>query len=176
MIRPDDLTEIGSFHKPHGIKGELSAGFDYEIDPDNLRCVIVEIDGIYVPFFIESWRGRGNERFLIKLEGVDDENSASAFSRHPIYALTNELDLEDENDDEGMYLYDMIGFTLFDGNKPVGVIKDIDDTTENILFHVEDNNGRIIFVPFADDWTESFDQKAKTITMNLPEGILDLNN
>ena len=176
MIRLDDLIEIGSFHTPHGIKGEISAGFDYDISPDDLRCIVLDVDGIFVPFFIESWRDRGNERFLIKLEGVDDETKASAFSKRPIYAIANEVDFEDESDPDGMYLYDMIGFSLFDGESFIGEITEIDDTTENILFHVYTPDGGTIFVPFAEDWIESFDPEVKKIIMNLPDGILTLNN
>ena len=176
MITHDELTEIGAFYKPHGIKGEISAGFDYDIDPDSLRCIVLDMDGIPVPFFIESWRSRGLERFLIKLEGIDDERAAQSISNKPFYGLTAELDIEPDNPEDGMYLLDMIGFTLFDGDKSVGIIENIDDSTDNILLHVADEGGHTVYIPFAEDWIESFDPDKKTLNMNLPDGIIDLNN
>ena len=59
MITPDILTSIGTFFKPHGIKGEISATLDYDIDPSELRCIVLEIDGIIVPFFVDSRRPKG---------------------------------------------------------------------------------------------------------------------
>lgn len=175
MIRIDDLTEIGALYKPHGIKGEISAGLDYDISPDQLRCVVIDVDGIFVPFFIESWRERGPGRLLLKLEGVDDETAAAALAKRPFYGITAELPLYDQPADDGIYLYDLVGYEMLDGDRPVGKITAVDDSTENILFHVEDAGGRIIFVPYAEDWIQEFDPDRLTITMNLPEGIIDLN-
>lgn len=176
MIRKEDLTEIGAFHKTHGIKGELSATFDYDLEPDGLRCLVLEIDGIFVPFFIESWRGRGADRYLIKLEGINDETEASAISKLPIFGISSELPVEEDSDDDGVYLYDMIGYNLYDKDTPVGIIESINDTTENILFNVETSEGNIVYIPFAEELIESFDTEAKTIVMDLPEGIINLNN
>ncbi len=52
MIAAESLTEIGHFVKPHGINGELSAVIDRDIDIDSLRCIVVSIDGIFIPFFL----------------------------------------------------------------------------------------------------------------------------
>ena len=176
MIRADQIVQIGNFYKTHGIKGELSAGFDYDFEPDILRCIILEVDGIYVPFFIESWRLRGPGRYLIKLEGVDDETEASALVNHTIYAIADELPPDESDYEDGVYLYDLIGYELVDGDATVGTISDVDDTTENILFHVKSADGRTIFVPFAEEWIEEIDGDKKLIKMILPEGILDLNS
>lgn len=173
MILLEQLTQIGSFYKPHGIKGEISAGFDYDIDPDSLRCVIIEVDGIFVPFFIESWRTRGPGRFLVKLEGIDDESQASTLAKKSLYAISDELDIEDDSD--GIYLSDLIGFDFYEGEIKVGVVKDVDDSTENILIIVEDANGKPVYIPYAEDWIENVDIEGKTIEMTLPEGIIDLN-
>ena len=54
--------------------------------------------------------------------------------------------------------------------KKVGVIASIDDSTANILFELED--GRLI--PASEELITDIDKDKKTITINLPEGILDL--
>lgn len=176
MIRRDDLTEIGAFYKTHGIKGELSAGLDYDLDLDELRCIVLDVDGIFVPFFIESWRLRGPGRYLIKLMGVDDESEASLLAKHPFYGLTDELPESEDDDDEGFYLYDLVGFELFSNHDLIGKITRVDDSTANILLIVENAEGNAVYVPFAEEWIEEFDHDNKTIVMNLPDGIIDLNN
>ena len=56
MILKEELTEIGRFGKPHGIQGEINATVDDDVDVDAINRIVVNIDGIYVPFFIRSIR------------------------------------------------------------------------------------------------------------------------
>lgn len=177
MITPDILTSIGTFFKPHGIKGEISATLDYAIDPSELRCIVLEIDGIFVPFFVDSSRPKGASLWLVKLDGVDSEKSASAFSNHEIYAITAELPegLVDEGED-GLYLYDLEGYTLKEDENVIGTIDGVDDSTANILLIVKTPSGATVYVPFAEEFLTDIDKDNHTITMTLPEGLIDLNN
>jgi len=61
MIRRDELTPIGTIYKPHGINGEVTATFEQGVDPESLRCIVLDRDGIFVPFFINSIRSRGSQ-------------------------------------------------------------------------------------------------------------------
>ena len=57
MIYSTDIEQIGKFLKTHALKGELNA--QLEIDADFLRPeipIIMDIDGIFVPFYPESVR------------------------------------------------------------------------------------------------------------------------
>lgn len=174
MIKESELTDVGKLFKPHGIKGELNAELDFDLTPDDLRCLILDIDGIYTPFFVESARPKGTGRWLFKLEGINDERQAAPLVNHEIYALTSELPFEPE-DGEGVHLFDLIGYTLFDGEEPVGEITDIDDATVNLLLIVHTPAGKTVYVPFAPEFVAAIDPEQKKVVMNIPEGILDLN-
>ena len=52
-------------------------------------------------------------------------------------------------------------------------ITDVDDSTENALFVVE-NEGKTVYIPISEDFITEIDEQGKTIEMDLPEGILDL--
>lgn len=179
MIKSAELIEIGQFLKPHGIKGELSAIFNFpEVEPDMFRCLIIEINGIYVPFFIDTWREKGGTSYLIKLDGVNNESEAQEFSNYPFFILKSDLpeeNLAEIEDGDGFYLYDLIGYKIFDDKTPVGIINDIDDSTSNILLHIKKDND-IIYVPFAEDWIEEFDAQKHIIRMNIPNGVINLNS
>ena len=56
MIRLSEIAEVGRFNKPHGIKGEISVSINTDIDLNDVKCVIVPIDGIFVPFFLQTVR------------------------------------------------------------------------------------------------------------------------
>lgn len=178
MITRDAITEVGEIFKPHGIKGELSLQLDADLTPDALRCFILEADGIFVPFFVETARRRGENSWLVKFDGIDNEIQAADLSRHLIYAVSDELpqQFKDDSDEtDGINLYDLSGYTLADTDGYVfGIIDDIDDSTANILLHVKNNEGHFTFVPFAIDLIHDLDIPGKRLTMNLPEGIKDL--
>lgn len=175
MITASQLTSIGQLHKPHGIKGEIAATLDDGIDPDALRCIVLDIDGIYVPFFIGSLRAKGSG-LLLKLDGIDDENAAAELANHEIFGLTDEVGDGDEPD--GMYLSDLTGWNFVaDGSDmPGAVIADIDDSTDNILIVVDTADGRRVLVPYVEDWITELDPDTRTLHMSVPDGIIDLND
>ena len=77
-----------------------------------------------------------------------------------------------ENEEEMPSLAALVGFDLVEakGNTRIGTIAMIDDTTANILFELED--GRLI--PATDDLITDINTKKRTITMEIPEGLLEL--
>ena len=78
------------------------------------------------------------------------------------------------NEQDKVYCDFFIGFTITDtdGNT-IGTITDVDDSTENALFVVE-NEGKTVYIPISEDFITEIDEQGKTIEMDLPEGILDL--
>lgn len=177
MIRPTDITRIGTFLKPHGIKGEIAVQSDYEIDLSTLRCIIIEIDGIPVPFFINSIRNKSASTVLIGIDGFTSEQDVKELCGQPLFALTDEVrPMLEESQSDGFYVDDIIGFTITDeqGNA-LGTIADYDDSTENVILLVDANTSGRIFIPLADEYVIDFDNESQTIRMALPEGLTDIN-
>ena len=179
MIRREDISEIGKFQKTHGLAGELNAVFD--IEPEELRAdipMVIDIDGIFVPFYIESIRGKGHFSSLVKLAGVDNVDEAKPFVNKLVYIRKEDM-IEIANEDEdGFYADDLVGFEIDDcanGQKRVGVIENLDLSSENALFIVKDQNGRIVYIPAADELIERIDVDHKKLFMHLPEGLIELN-
>ena len=97
MIQRDELIKIGTFNKPHGVQGELAFTFTDDIfDRCESPYVVCEIDGIFVPFFIEEYRFRSDTTALMKLEDVDSEEEARPFTNLDVYYpkayITNDED------------------------------------------------------------------------------------
>lgn len=181
MITKNEITAIGSFQRTHALKGELNAMLDIDADflftPD--VPLIVEIDGIYVPFFAESVRPKGHFSSLVKLKGVDDVEEAKKFVNKEIYALSADLHHwakeNDDNDSDDVYANELIGYRLYDGDAEVGEIIEVDDSTPgNPLFVVKDGE-REIMVPIAEEMITDIDYDHKILKMNLPEGLVNLN-
>lgn len=168
MIRKEDVYKIGKIGKAHGVKGELSFMFDDDIfDRADADYLILEVDGILVPFFMEEYRFRSDSTALVKFCDIDTLERAKELTNCDVFLPRNMN--EDQEDMTWTYL---VGFTIIDhdSQKTVGRIASIDDTTINILFCLEDG----LLIPASEDLITAIDQNKKTITMALPQGIFDI--
>ncbi len=179
MIREEEISAVGKLQKTHALKGELNVMLD--IDPEYLEegnPAIIDIDGIYVPFYADSIRTKGSFSYLVKFEGIDSEFEAKQLVNKTIYARKDKLkEYMEENYDEDYTLYDdLVGCTIIDTDKgEIGNVIEIDSNTENELFIVETQDGKTIYIPLTEDFIEEIDEETKTIRMNLPDGLLELN-
>lgn len=174
MIRKEEVYKIGIFNKPHGIHGELSFTFTDDIfdrvDCDYFICLL---DGIFVPFFIEEYRFRSDSTALVKLEGVDTAERARMFTNVDVYFPIKHVD----EAELGELSWDFfVGFRMEDvthGN--LGEVTDVDTSTVNTLFVVERPDGEELLVPAQEEFIKGIDQERKLIVVDLPEGLLNLD-
>ena len=169
MIRREDVYKIGRLGKAHGVKGEVSFQFDDDIfDTADADYLILDIDGILVPFFMEEYRFRNDSLALIKFCDVDTQQRASELTGCDVYFPRSIADEQAE----GLSLSSLVSFDLIDANGKgkVGTIAAIDDTTQNILFELEDGT----LIPASDDLITNIDTTRQQITMQIPEGLLTL--
>ena len=176
MIKKEDIVEIGKFQKTHALKGELNALLDVDSDyVEDGHPFIVEMDGIFVPFYADSIRPKGSESFLVKLRDIDSQEQAQELVNKTIYALR--ADLVDYFDDPDMEIVaDFVGFTVSDSRFGViGKVVDVDDSTANVLFVIETPQGGTVYVPVAEEFINVIDNNRQVIETSLPDGLVDLN-
>ena len=139
------------------------------VDADYL---VVETDGILVPFFFEEYRFRSDSVALVKFCDIDTVEQARELTGCDVYFPRSLSD----SDASSMTWDEIIGFQLIDAmyNKVVGEITAVDDTTINVLFEVTTTDGRNILVPASEELIADVDTQQRTIHMNIPEGILEL--
>ena len=173
MILKNEIFPIGKINKPHGINGEMSFTFTTDVfDTENAEFFIFKIEGIFVPFYIESYRFKTETTALLKLEDIENEEQAREFNGQTIYLPVSFQDKVKE-EDIGMEYF--IGFKLIDETQgEIGIVTAIDESTENVLFIVENADANEILIPANDDFIYNIDHEGKTIRMEIPEGLLDL--
>jgi 16S rRNA processing protein RimM len=168
MIKQEEVYRIGRIGKTHGVKGELSFLFDDDVF-DRVDCdyLVLDVDGILVPFFIEEYRFKSDSNAIVKFSDVDSQPRAAELTGSDVYFPRA---LADEDDEPSLSL--LVGFDLVEANsgKTIGRIDAIDDSTANLLFELED--GRLI--PANDDLIHNIDTKKRTIWMDIPDGLLEL--
>lgn len=176
MITRDMLIEIGHCNKTHGVKGELSVSLDVDVDTlRQMECLVFNVDGIFVPFFVTGCRDKSASTALLRFDGIDTDEQAAMLAGCDVYALkTTYEQLSDEADDDVLPLDYFIGFEIRDGEIVVGNVVDINDATDNVLFVVERPDGSTVQLPAVDDLVADIDDDNRVLVMDLPAGILDL--
>lgn len=170
------LIRIGKIVRTHGIAGEVEVQFsDDAFDRGNAEFFVLEIEGIFVPFFWEEYRFKNNASIILKLEDYNTDADAKK-----IVGLTAYYPIDALPDDEEPQLSSvraLTGFTLEDAEgTEVGTIDYVDDSTSNILLYVLAANGKEIVVPFHEDLLHGFDYRKRILRLKIPEGILNAND
>ena len=80
--------------------------------------------------------------------------------------------------EEGRYYSsELVGCSVFTKtHQTVGIVKDVWTIGESVLLVIEsDRNGREILIPFSEAICPEVDRTRKTIVINPPDVLLDLN-
>jgi 16S rRNA processing protein RimM len=172
MIELNEVQRIGQIVKPRGVGGEMAVTVPASLDwTDDIDCLVCSLDGILVPFFLESIRPKSSTTILVKFEGYDSVESTSRFMGVTVYMP---LRFVAESDEEEPSWSSFLDWRVVDSKTgPLGTVDAVDDSTPNILFQVRDG-GRERIIPANPEWITRVDRKNRTLMYNLPEGLTEL--
>ena len=174
MIKWEDVLKIGYIQRVHGISGEVEMRFTDDVfDQSECDYLLLKIDGLLVPFFIEEYRFKNKDTLLVLFEGVEDESHARMLCGtevwFPISAIPEERDLP-------LTWGFLTGFNVYDAQqKVIGKIEQVDTSSANTLLRVVRSDGKEVLLPLHPDFVVKLDEKARTLVLALPEGLLTLN-
>jgi 16S rRNA processing protein RimM len=171
----DDFYYLGRILKTFGNKGQLIILFDVDDSTlyKNLESVFVEIDHERVPFFIESMELQPNDKAIVSFFDIDSKEEAESFVTKELFLPLSALPKKSGND---FYNHEIIGFTVIDEHLgDIGIVEDLVEMPMQTLLQVR-NKGREILIPVVDEIVKKVNRKTKTITVDTPEGLVELYN
>jgi 16S rRNA processing protein RimM len=186
-------TVLAHLLRPQGRKGELLAELltdfperfetqsrvflappNFQGEPGEARTA--EIVAHWLPV------GKNEGRIVLHFAGIDSITDAETLAGKDVLIPAEErLPL----DDDSVYISELIGSTVYDGDKPIGVVDDVqfattadgsrrlDDAAP--LLAVTSPAGDEILIPFAKAFLLAVDPERKRIEMRLPEGLIEVN-
>ncbi len=159
MITHDQVILIGTLAKPFGTHGAILCR-TMNNRWQGGEFIVLSIDNILVPFRVNDYYDHGQD-LVFELKDIDTEAKARALSGHEAFMFR--LDMTEEEEDEMLWT-DFIGYTVIDSDQgELGIITDIDDSTENILAILSD-----ILIPLHEDFILSIDEENRILTITLP--------
>ena len=169
MIKEEEVYHIGRLGRAHGVKGELTMQVDDDVfDRVDADFLILRVDGILVPFYMEEYRFRTDSSALVKFEDIYTLERARELTNCDVFFPRQ---LADEAEEEYTWSF-FVGFDIVEETtgQVVGHIADVDESTANVLFLLDDDR----LIPASEELIVSIDQKHHRIIMHLPEGLLSL--
>lgn len=175
-IPKESCTKIGFVQKPHGIQGEVVIRFQEEFYEtlEETPTLFLEIDTLLVPYFIseEGLRFKSGEIAIAKLDWVDSDKLAKELCGLSVFVRDKDVVFADDE----FAPSELIGFKLYDAELGfIGEIVDVTNYSGNLVLSV-DYNGKECLVPFNEDLLIRFDGESLEIEMDLPSGLLDIEN
>ena len=167
MIREDDVYKIGRIGKPHGIGGEVTLRFSDDVfDRVDADYLVLMVDGILVPFFIEEYRFRSEEVALVKFEDIDTMDRAAELTGCDVFFPRHLADI----DNDVLTWSQIVGYDIVDvaSRKVIGRIESVDESTINVLLELADGT----LIPAVDEFIDDIDHEALKLFMSLPDGLL----
>lgn len=172
MIEKSEVLRIGKLLKPHGVNGEMVLTVPESLEwTDDLDCLVCSMDGILVPFFIDSLREKSADTLLVKFEGYDTVESVRRFLGVTVFMPRKFVA---GNDDGELMWSSFLDWSVIDAEAgPLGTISAVDESTPNVLFLVRDGDRERI-IPANEEWITAVDRDKCILNYKLPQGLVDL--
>ncbi len=166
MITAQELIPIGVLRKAHGTRGEIVCHTTNDIiDEVEPSFVVLELDNLFVPFYLTDMRWKSDEDLLVTFEDYESEEKVTRLMGAKVYLHKRELP---EDIEAPMQTTSLIGFEVRDNMRGMlGKIVDVDESTINTLLLLDND---FIF-PAHEDLIEEIDEENKILYVNLPEGL-----
>lgn len=167
-----EMRLIGKIKDAHGLRGDVFIIFfskDYSY--------IDLIDELYVEdtAYEVIKAAEHKDGLKVQLKDVTDRNQSEALIGKQIY-LPNDFFFE-QDEEEGMFLAEIENFKVID--KTIGEIGMITGFSSNVaqdLLIVTTASKKQVEIPFVDQFVVEIDRDNKILQMDLPEGLLDIND
>ncbi len=155
------MLYIGKLVNTHGIKGEVKIISDFKYK----NIIFKKGSTIYIDdnkYIINSYRK--HQKFdMITLMGINNINEAIFLKGKSVYIKKEDYEFE------GPLNEDLYGKKVYDKDKYIGVLKDIQKNVNQELLIVE-NNDKTYLIPYVDEFVKEINED---IHLELIKGFID---
>ncbi len=170
-------VKIGKILEPKGLRGEVKvlflsgdASWAEEIitlelhDPKSGKITVHNVEKLTAT--------SQADRVCFKLSEINDRNSSERVKGFEVFASE---DLFESSPGEEIFLREILGFTIYDQENVIGEVTGFDSNGLQDLLVVKNESGESVLLPFIKEFIVKIDFKNRTVKMNLPPGLLEIN-
>lgn len=170
---PANCILLGKITKVHGFEGAVTVKTELNLS-ENIPLgepVFLEVEGRPVPFFVEDTYSTRPGIINFKFDDYDTAEKVKEFVGCRVFITGNpETDKKDES------LSALIGYTvLSESGDHVGIINEVIPNPGQVLLELTSAKGKKLLIPLHEDLVSEINPDGKTITMVIPDGLIDIN-
>jgi 16S rRNA processing protein RimM len=164
---------LGRITKVSGYEGAVTIKLEkifFENIPQ-MESVFFEIEGRSVPFFISDQEYSGADILKVIFDGYGSVEKINEFVGCRVFLTTGLAESDKTND-----IHNLDGYQVFTSdNEILGIIREIISNPGQLLLSVITSGKKEILIPLHEDFIVSIDKEKKTILMDIPEGLTEIN-
>ncbi|MBP9988309.1 MAG: 16S rRNA processing protein RimM [Ruminococcus sp.] len=170
-----EFLEVGQIVGTHGVRGEMRIN-PWTDSPEFVRqfkTLYFDKNGTK-PVKVISSRVHGNVA-LVKLDGIDTVEAASALRNKVLYIRRSDAKLKDGT----YFIEELIGCEVYDADdseKKYGRISDVSQTGANDVWHITDEKNNEYLIPAIKEVVIKTDVQADMVVIRPMKGIFDDEN
>ena len=172
MLQKKNLFSFGKIFKLHGYKGAVNIynAHNSIIDIKKIEYFLVDINGDFVPYFINNIQVKNKNILLVNFEDVDTKEEASKLLKKETFLP--EKVLHTKNSRKILAGYNIIDKKL--GN--IGKVLAVNEKTkQKLIIAISKDQNKEFYIPFHEKFVFNINHEKKHVEVNIPQEILELN-
>lgn len=171
-MKKEDCYFLGKITRRHGLQGNVFLKLDTDRPEmyNRLDSILLEINGLLVPFFVAKQQWSKGDTLIISFKNATEALVDQSLGKDVYMPLSTLPPLTGNK----FYYHEVVGFEIreVDG-KSCGTVVSVNDQTAQHYF-ILDLAGKEVIIPIIRDWILEVNRDGKFIKMALPEGLMDV--
>lgn len=166
------LCHIGKLVATFGVGGQLVLhhALGKKTALKGLEAVFIALKGgEMLPYFLEAGKVKNEQETYLKLEGIDSKETAAKLVGREVWIPEKPFRKFSSSNSP----IALLGFQVYDGDHHLGEILEVIEQPHQVLCRIA-WKGKDALIPLHEHFLLSIDQKKKTVTVQLPEGLMDI--
>ena len=167
----EDVFEIGFIARTHGLKGGVVVNINqpFELPATHNMALFIQQGADIVPYFTKEISIKGDKAY-ITFEDITSIEQAQRLTKNKLY-----LPREARPKLRGVEFYDdeVTGFSISHNSNRLGIIAAVVWSGTQRLLEVKGAD-KDYLIPVNPAFIRKVDRKSRSITVELPEGFLDI--
>jgi 16S rRNA processing protein RimM len=164
---------LGRITKVSGYEGAVTVKLEkiFSENIPQMESVFLEIEGRPVPFFISSSEYSGADILKLEFDYYNSSDKISEFVGCKVFLTTGVPESNHAEDFQSL-----TGYKIFiNDNNLLGSVSEVIPNPGQWLLNIISTDNKVILIPLHEDFIVSIDKKKKTILMDIPEGLTEIN-
>lgn len=167
-----EYYKIGKLVSAFGLKGEmiLKHNLGKKTSLKGLTALFIEEKKqSFIPWFISEAKIKSDDEIYLSLQDVNTREAAIKLTQKEVWLPEPDFKKFSAKTSP----INLLGFTIFDGDKELGTILEVIEQPHQLLCRIEMQEKEVL-IPLHEDTIRKIDRKNNRVIVELPEGLLEI--